>query len=163
LYDSDGYHWFQVLEIDTLTSVSPTVYGHDAKAIDIGLEGAPRYHCPADIPESLRARLIDLARQAAEALDVRDVARVDFRVGADGEIYLMEINTLPGLNPAVSDLCIMAAAEGMPYQVLINEILYLAAGRFGLPFESKSWNPGSEGYQPVLVSNQIIKRRSKTV
>ena len=132
LYDHDGYHWFPVLEIDTLSSVSPTIYGHDAKELDIGSEGAPNYLCPADIPESLRARLIDLTRQAAEALEVRDVSRVDFRLGADGEPYLLEINTLPGLNPKLSDLCIMAAAEGISHQILITEILYLAAERYHL-------------------------------
>jgi D-alanine-D-alanine ligase len=130
LYDADGYHWFPILEIDTLSSVSPTIYGHDAKVLDIGTEGAPNYLCPADISESLRARLIDLTRRAAEALDVRDVSRVDFRVGADREPYLLEINTLPGLNPQLSDLCIMAAAEGISHQTLISEILYLAAERY---------------------------------
>jgi hypothetical protein len=48
----------------------------------------------------------------------------------------LEINTLPGLNPAVSDLCMMAAAEGTPYPVLISEILYLAAERNGLHFQA---------------------------
>jgi len=43
---------------------------------------------------------------------------------------LLEINTLPGLNPTVSDLCIMAHTEGMHYTDLINEILYLAADRY---------------------------------
>ncbi len=138
LYDSDGYHWFPILEIDTLSSVSPQVYGHDAKSIDIGMQGAPRYLCPADVPLSLRARLIDLARRASEALDVNDVSRIDFRMGADGEPYLMEINTLPGLNPKISDLCIMAASEQMPYQTLISEILYLAAQRFGLETGSRA-------------------------
>jgi D-alanine-D-alanine ligase len=132
LYDDDGYHWFPVLEIDTLSSVSPTIYGHDAKALDIGTAGAPNYLCPADIPESLRARLIDLTRRAAEALEVRDVSRVDFRMGVDGEPYLLEINTLPGLNPELSDLCIMAAAEGISHSTLITEILYLAAERYRL-------------------------------
>jgi D-alanine-D-alanine ligase len=132
LYDSDGYHWFPILEIDTLSSVSPQVYGHESKSIEIGVQGAPRYLCPADIPVSLRARLIDLSKRAAEALDVKDVSRIDFRMGADGEPYLMEINTLPGLNPKISDLCIMAASEQMQYQTLISEILYLAAQRFGL-------------------------------
>lgn len=132
IYDSDGYHWFPIMEIDNSSSVSPQVYGHDAKSIDIGLEGAPGYLCPADIPDALRARLIDLTRRAAEVLDVKDVSRVDFRMGADGEPYLLEINTLPGLNPKISDLCIMAAAEGMEYRTLITEILYLAAERFGL-------------------------------
>jgi len=136
LYDTDGYHWFPVLEIDTLVSVSPSIYGHDAKSLDIGTTGAPNYLCPADIPESLRAQLIDLTRKAAEALEVRDVARVDFRLGADGEPYLLEINTLPGLNPLLSDLCIMAAAEGITHQTLISEILYLSAERNRMPFDS---------------------------
>jgi len=30
----------------------------------------------------------------------------------------------------------MAAAEGMPYHELITEILYLAAERFSMPFDS---------------------------
>ena len=63
---------------------------------------------------------------------MKDVSRLDFRMGADGEPYLLEINTLPGLNPKISDLCIMAAAEGMTYGTVITEILYLAAERFGL-------------------------------
>jgi hypothetical protein len=76
-----------------------------------------------------------LALRAARAIDACDVSRVDLRLGADGRPYLMEINTLPGLNPLISDLCIMAAAEGMVYDDLITEILYLGAERFGLPFE----------------------------
>ncbi len=78
--------------------------------------------------------MIALTIAAAEAIDAKDVSRVDIRLAADGEPYLMEINTLPGLNPAVSDLCIMAASEGITYEVLITEILYLAAERNGMPF-----------------------------
>jgi D-alanine-D-alanine ligase len=138
LYDANGYHFFPVLEIEASRSVTPGVYSHDAKALNPDEEGAPRYLCPADIPDSLRARLFDLTRRAAEALGACDVSRVDFRLGADGEPYLLEINTLPGLNPTVSDLCIVAAAEGISYTILITEILYLAAERFGLRFQ-----PGS--------------------
>ena len=77
----------------------------------------------------MRAQLIDLTRRASEALNVHDVSRVDFRLGADDQPYLLEINTLPGLNPQLSDLCIMAATEGISHQVLITEILHLAAER----------------------------------
>jgi hypothetical protein len=55
---------------------------------------------------------------------------VDFRLGSDGHPYLLEINTLPGLNPRMSDLCIMARAEGIHYTDLINEILNLALSRY---------------------------------
>jgi D-alanine-D-alanine ligase len=133
IYNADGFHWFPVLEIDTQPSISPGIYGHDAKAKDLDDSGAPAYLCPADIPDTLHARLIDLTQKAARALNVCDVARVDFRLGASGEPYLLEINTLPGLNPSLSDLCIMAEAEGMDYQVLITEIIYLAAERNGFP------------------------------
>lgn len=169
LYDADGYHWFPILEIDTLSSVSPTIYGHDAKVLDIGTEGAPNYICPADISETLRARLIDLTRRAAEVLDVRDVSRVDFRMGADGEPYLLEINTLPGLNPHLSDLCIMAASEEISHQTLITELLYLAAERYRLGSIAdisaqnyrKAFNAGTRSKTAsTKVSDRVLRLRS---
>jgi D-alanine-D-alanine ligase len=135
LYDAGGYHIFPVMEIDSVAASTPGVYGHDAKSYDIGVTGAPDYVCPARISDRLRTRLVDLALRGAEAIDACDVSRVDLRLGADGRPYLMEINTLPGLNPLISDLCIMAAAEGMIYDDLITEILYLAAERFEMPFD----------------------------
>lgn len=147
LYDADGYHFFPVLELDSSRSVSPGLYSNAAKSLDIGETGAPEYICPAPIPRTLVRRLKELTRLAAEAVGAADVSRVDFRMGADGEPYLLEINTLPGLNPEISDLCIMAAAEGMQYDVLIQEILYLAAERFGLPFDTIA----GEGLIPVQI------------
>ena len=166
LYNADGYHWFPVLEIDTRPSVSPGVYGHASKAFNISEIGAPAYLCPANIPESLRTSLFEITQKAAQALNVDDVARVDFRLGADGNPYLIEINTLPGLNPYVSDLCIMAAAEGMLYQVLITEILYLAAERFSLPLRAADyWTAeenarfvGKETWNCDLHTNSARKR-----
>ena len=124
-----------MLEIDSSVSISPGIYGHDAKEFDITEKGAPAYLCPAEIPERLRQQLVDLTKKASQSLSVCDVARVDFRLGVNGQPYLMEINTLPGLNPHLSDLCIMAAAEGIQHHVLITEILYLAAERFSMPFD----------------------------
>jgi D-alanine-D-alanine ligase len=152
IYDTEGYHWFPVLEIDSSVSVSPGIYGHDAKEFNITDQGAPAYLCPADIPAALSNRLIDLTKKAAQVLGVCDVARVDFRLGADGQPYLMEINTLPGLNPQLSDLCIMAAAEGMPYSVLIAEILYLAAERYQMPFDKATID---QPMQPLFQYNRM--------
>jgi len=152
LYDANGYHFFPVLEIEATRSVTPGVYSHDAKSLDPNEDGAPQYLCPANIPDALRDRLFDLARRAAEAVGACDVSRVDFRLGADGEPYLLEINTLPGLNPVVSDLCIAAAAEGISYQILVSEILYLAAERFGLRFQPGTLTrPRARSRQKALV------------
>lgn len=155
IYDENGYHFFPVLELGLAPSNEPTVYGHHAKSLDFDEAGAPQYLCPAAIEEDLRLELVDITRRAAEALGACDVARADFRIGADGRPYLLEINTLPGLNPLISDLCIMAAAEGMTYQDLITEILYLAAGRYAMPFESQERLPA-----PVSVSLGWLKQGS---
>jgi len=136
LYDNRGYHFFPVLELDSSQSITPNVYGVAAKGLDIEATGAPRYLCPADIPPALATELVRLTRLAAESLDVCDVGRVDFRLDAQGRPMLLEINTLPGLNPRVSDLCIMAAAEGMSYPTLITEILYMAAERQRIPYRA---------------------------
>jgi D-alanine-D-alanine ligase len=142
LYDADGYHFFPILEIDSGISVSPAVYGQQAKSFAVGTTGAPGYLCPADISPGLRQQLIDLTRQAAEALGVCDVSRVDFRLDTDHQPRLLEINTLPGLSPGYSDLCIQANAENMPYQILITEILYLAAERYRMAIPLPVSGPG---------------------
>jgi D-alanine-D-alanine ligase len=132
LYSPDGFHRFPILEIESRQSVTPGVYGYNAKSKDLTETGAPGYLCPADLDPRTADRFNRLALRAHRAIGAKDVSRVDFRLDSDGNPYLLEINTLPGLNPAVSDLCIMARAEDLPYEALILEILDLAAGRFGL-------------------------------
>jgi len=81
------------------------------------------YQCPANLtPAELKA-IERVARDTFEALDCRDVARVDIRVNAKGEIYVIEVNPLPGLTPGYSDLCLIATAAGIDYRTLIGEIL----------------------------------------
>lgn len=132
LYDKRGFHFFPVLEIDPTVGVGQEVSNAEAKSYYSDEEGAPRYFCPADILPALETKLKRLTVAAFEAIGALDVARVDFRLGADGQLYLLEINTFPSLNPRVSNLCIMARAEEMHYTDLINEILNLAVERYGL-------------------------------
>jgi D-alanine-D-alanine ligase len=130
LYNERGFHLFPVLEIDANVGAGQGLYNADSKSYNPGEEGAPLYLCPASIPTILEVEMKQMAVVAFEAIGALDLGRVDFRLGADGCPYLLEINTLPGLNPIVSDLCIMAQAEGIRYTDLINEILYLAAARY---------------------------------
>lgn len=132
LYEADGFHRFPILEIESQQSITPGVYGYSAKSKDLTEAGAPGYLCPADLDPQLAEKLHRLARRAHIAIGAMDVSRVDFRLDTAGNPFLLEINTLPGLNPAVSDLCIMGRAEGLPYNHLILEILDMAAARFGM-------------------------------
>ena len=131
-YGDDGFHVFPVLEIDTGRGQVKGIYNTEAKSYAIDSDSAPGYLCPADIPEVLEVELRTLAIAAFEAIGGLDVGRVDFRTSENGTVYLMEINTLPGLNPIVSDIIISARAEGVAYATVIGEILNLALGRYGM-------------------------------
>ena len=130
--EKDGFHRFPVLELDASRSVTPQVYSQAAKAKDVGEKGAPDYICPADIDPELDKKLKHFAYRAHVLLNALDVSRTDIRLDEEGNPRLIEINTLPGLTPDYSDLCLQAKAEGISYNDLILDILYLAAGRWGL-------------------------------
>ena len=144
LDDGEGFHLFPVLEIDANVGAGQGVYNTLAKSYVPGEEGAPLYLCPADIPPNLEAEMKQLAVAAFQAIGALDLSRVDFRLGRDERPYLLEINTLPGLNPTVSDLCIMARAEGLDYVNLIDEILRLAVARYALEGQ---WNGVTPAFQ----------------
>ena len=129
-YDSSGFHVLPVLEIDSNVGAGKGVYNTAAKSYIPGEEGAPLYLCPAGILAELETELKSLAVAAFRAINGLDVGRVDFRIGVDGRPVLLEVNTLPGLNPVVSDLCIQASADGLVYNDLVAEILRLAMGRY---------------------------------
>jgi D-alanine-D-alanine ligase len=81
------------------------------------------YQCPAHLtPAELKA-IERTCRETFAALDCRDVARVDLRLTPKGDIYVIEVNPLPGLTLGYSDLCLIAQAAGIEYRTLIGEIL----------------------------------------
>jgi D-alanine-D-alanine ligase len=81
------------------------------------------YECPAKLTEAEQKAMEKIARATFWALDCRDVARVDLRMDAEGRIYVLEVNPLPGLTPDYSDLVLIAKASGMEYDQLIAEIM----------------------------------------
>jgi D-alanine-D-alanine ligase len=131
-YDPDGFHRFPILELDSTRSITPGVYGIEAKAQSIGSEGAPGYICPSEIEPELFKKLQHYAWRAHNILGALDVSRVDIRLDGQGQPCLLEINPLPGLTPDYSDLCLIAKADGISYEDLIMEILYLGASRWGM-------------------------------
>ena len=141
-YEKDGFHRFPVLELDTSRSVTPWVYGLEAKSKDVGADGSPGYFCPADIEPELEKKLKNFALRAHQLLYTLDVSRTDIRLDEEGNPRVMEINTLPGLTPDYSDLCLQAAAEGIRYEDLVLEILYLGASRWGM-LEPREYIPDS--------------------
>jgi D-alanine-D-alanine ligase len=86
---------------------------------------------PAEAPPALQAALADRARRLFARLGCRDYARFDFRVGADGEPKLMEVNP----NPAWAydgKLAFMAGFAGIDYPSMLERIVDAALSRTGL-------------------------------
>jgi D-alanine-D-alanine ligase len=81
------------------------------------------YQCPAQLTPAELKVVERAARETFDALDCRDVARVDLRMNPAGQVYVLEVNPLPGLTPDYSDLVLIAKAAKMDYRTLIGEIL----------------------------------------
>jgi D-alanine-D-alanine ligase len=84
----------------------------------------------AQLPDELRARLQKVAVDAYRALRVRDYGRVDLRLTDTGDIYVLEVNASCYLERE-SEFAMSAAAAGMDYPRLIEQIVNLALERYG--------------------------------
>jgi D-alanine-D-alanine ligase len=101
-----------------------TFYDFEAKYLDEGTE----LDCPADLPAEVIDQLQEMARRAFTALECSGLARVDFFVGADGELTLNEVNTMPGFTPS-SMFPRMWAATGLDYPALVDRLVQTALRR----------------------------------
>jgi len=90
-------------------------------------------HVPAELDPDLAARAQDLARRAFLALGLYDCARVDIRLDPQGNLYVLEINSLPSLGENGS-YARAAAAAGLDFTALVNRLVDVASERyFGTP------------------------------
>jgi D-alanine-D-alanine ligase len=80
---------------------------------------------PAEISAALAARIREIAREAYVAIGCRGMARIDFFVSGTGELFLNEINTIPGFTPN-SMFPRLWDAEGLRYPALVDRLLTLA-------------------------------------
>lgn len=84
---------------------------------------------PADLNEEEMNSIRELAVKIYKKLDCSGMARVDFLVDKEsGEVYLNEVNTLPGFT-SISMYPKMWEATGLSYGELINKLIELAIER----------------------------------
>lgn len=86
--------------------------------------GATEEICPARIPEPSANEARKLALASHKALGCRGMSRVDMIVADDG-VYVLEINTIPGMTPT-SLLPTAAKAAGMEFSQLLDRLIELA-------------------------------------
>ena len=111
----------------TLGEIKPrhAFYSYEAKYLDP--EGAELI-IPAKIPGTLTKKIQELAVRAFQVLECADLARVDFFVSAKGEVFINEINTIPGFTK-ISMYPRLWQASGISYSALIDRLIELALER----------------------------------
>lgn len=89
-------------------------------------KGATEYICPADLDEETTKKVQEISKQAYEVLGCSGVARADVMLDEEGNGYMLEINTVPGMT-ATSLVPKAAAAAGISFPELCNIILQSAS------------------------------------
>ena len=84
---------------------------------------------PADISKDLIKKFQDLSIKAFKTLGCEGISRVDFFLTDKNQIYLNEINTIPGFT-SISMYPKLWEASGLSYQKLIDKVIDLAMDRY---------------------------------
>ncbi|WP_052890876.1 D-alanine--D-alanine ligase [Thermogemmatispora carboxidivorans] len=100
-------------------------YDYRAKYID----NRSQIVIPADLPQETAEQVRRQAVQAFLALDLSGLARVDFFLEkASGQLYINEVNTMPGFT-TISMYPKLWQASGLPYEQLLDRLIELALER----------------------------------
>ena len=92
-------------------------------------KGLTQYLAPAPLSDAVTAAAQSAAERAFAACGCRDYARIDFMLSPRDELFLLEINTLPGMKDT-SLLPMSARCAGLDFTELVRELVTPALRRF---------------------------------
>jgi D-alanine-D-alanine ligase len=101
-------------------------YSYSAKYLD---EDAADLRIPADLPAEIIDDIREISLKAYKVLCCEGMARVDFFLRNDSEIFLNEINTIPGFTEEISMYPKLWAASGLSYTELLDKLIESAFSR----------------------------------
>ena len=100
-------------------------YDYETKYTD----GMSQLHIPAKLPPEIVTQIQEMAVNAFKAVDALDLSRVDFfYVEETGDIFINEINTLPGFT-SLSMYPQLWAATGVTFPELVDRLVTFALQR----------------------------------
>jgi len=117
--DPEGVEALPVIEIVP----KATYYDYESKYA----EGGSEHIIPARLSEALLRRAQETAVRCHEMLGCRGMSRTDMIV-AGQELYVLEVNTIPGMTPT-SLLPQAAAQAGIPFAKLLDRLIESALRR----------------------------------
>ena len=138
----------------------PQIYTYEDKTGRSGRTIQPV--CPAPISEELTAEAKDIAVRTFSALGLHDCARVDMRMDADDNLYVLEANSLPSLGEHGSYL-VGAAHVGLDFAAFVNRLVEVASARyFGTPqppsVDARAADPSQRAFQFITQRRDRMER-----
>jgi D-alanine-D-alanine ligase len=100
-------------------------YSYEAKYLD---ENGAKMAIPANISPAAAKKIQKLAIRTFKTLNCEGMARVDFFLKENGEIYINEVNTIPGFT-SISMYPKLLEKSGISYPDLIDKLIDLAIER----------------------------------
>ncbi|MDE1988771.1 MAG: D-alanine--D-alanine ligase [Patescibacteria group bacterium] len=101
-------------------------YSYEAKYMD---ESGATLEIPAKLSAEIMKKVQTLAVKTFKVLACEGLGRVDFFLKKNGDLFVSEINTIPGFT-SISMYPKLWEASGIPYAELIDRLIQLALERF---------------------------------
>jgi D-alanine-D-alanine ligase len=117
------------IDFSKLPADYPKIVTYNAK----WMEGTPEYvgtvgTCPAKLDPVIEQRVREIAVKAYRLMEIRDYARVDIRLSADGVPYVLEVNPNPDISRDAG-FARSARTAGMTFEEMIAKIVEHALAR----------------------------------
>ena len=110
------------------------IYDYDLQK----LPDAVAVRVPADLPSDVLKDLTAMSQTIQKTLDIRDLARLDFRLSSTGQIYFIEANALPSLEPGATVHASAALAGLSDMPSVLDAVIKSAVERCGIQLSTRS-------------------------
>jgi D-alanine-D-alanine ligase len=126
------------LDLSKLPDGIPKIASYDVKfEKDTQVHKLTKSHLATDLDEATIKKLQATGLAAYQAVKLRDYGRIDMRLTAKGEVYVIEANPNPWLS-SKQEFAMAAKASGRSYTDLIGEIVEMAMARYSpLPLRAE--------------------------
>jgi D-alanine-D-alanine ligase len=104
------------------------IYDYELKT---RLDGLVSVRAPAKVKRAEAEKIQRACETIYRVLGIRDLGRIDLRLGEDGRIYFLEINALPSLERGAG-IYAAAALEGLHEDGVIGAVIESATARWGI-------------------------------
>lgn len=160
---------FYEIDFSEMPAELPKIVSFEGKWVEDSIEfrGTRPVLC-SGLSDKLVARIAATARAAFAALDLRDYARVDVRLAADGIPYVIDVNPNCDLSPVGGGYAKAAKAGGLAYKDVILRLVELALARRPdaqpIPLtrrqDSADPTPGAAAGKPVPTGGNVVRARA---